>query len=233
MCRLCNSEDSVMPRGKKANGRTTDEAIPNTGADDIAECYVEYTEMMGQIARVRQRIASMLQRFDGMGVNIKAVKACYRLANMDDAPDYVKEMLKAAAVLKIIPAEQESDGQMTFLPGLKVSPPSAVSQSKVNRSKVFWDGYDAGLAGHLVEVCKFQAGSEDFVTWRDGWEDGRRDYEARPKKGKAAEPQQRINNRAATQPPATALERDEASYRGLDDDVAQALEEISAGETRQ
>ena len=204
-----------MPRTKKPQPESDK---PNTAADDVAECYVEYTEMMGQIARIRQKIASMLQRFDGMGVNIKAVKACYRLANMDDAPDYVKEMLKAAAILNIIPAEQESDGQMTFLPGLKVAPPSSLSQSKVNRSKVFWDGYDAGLAGHLIEVCKFDAGSEDFVTWRDGWDDGHRDFDAKPKKERAAR-QNRVNNRAATQPPETQLERDEAAYRGLDEEM--------------
>ena len=202
-----------MARAKKANGHADADQKPNTPADDVAECYVEYTEMMGQIARVRQKIASMLQRFDGMGVNIKAVKACYRLANMDDAPDYVKEMLRAAAILNIIPAEQESDGQMTFLPGLKVAPPSAASQGKVNRSKVFWDGYDAGLAGHLIEVCKFQAGTEDFVTWRDGWDDGHRDFDAKPKKEKKAKPQ-RVNDRAATQPPETQLEKDVAAYRG-------------------
>ena len=206
-----------MARAKK-NGQAED-AAPNTGAaDDLAECYVEYTELMGRIARERQKIAAMLQRYNGMGVNVKAIKACYRLANMDDAPDYVKEMLKAAAVLKIIPAAEESDGQMTFLPGLKVAPPSAATASKVNRSKVFWDGYDAGLAGHLIEVSKFDAGTEDFVTWRDGWEDGHRDFEAKPKKEKKVKAQ-RVNDRAATQPPETQLEKDEAGYRGLDEEV--------------
>lgn len=194
-----------MPRKAK-----TEPAAPNTNADDVAECYCEYTEYMGQIARVRQKIGTMLARYSGMGVHTKAVRACYRLANMDDAPDYVKEMLKAAAILNIIPAAEESDGQMTFLPGLKVAPPSEASQSKLNRSKVFWDGYDAGLAGHLIAVCKFDAGSEDFVTWRNGWEDGKRDYDAKPKKAKKA----RVNDRAAEQPPTTALEQDEAEYRG-------------------
>lgn len=192
-----------MPRGKKKDP----EDLPNTSADDIAECYVDYTEQMGQIARVRQKIGAMLQRYEAMGVNTKAVRACYRLANMDDAPEYVKELLKAAAILKIIPAEVESDGQMTFLPGLKVSPPSDAGMEKVNRSKVFWDGYETGLNGHMIETCTFNAGSEDFVTWRDGWTDGHRDYEAKPKKEKKA-------GRAATKPPETALEQDEASYRG-------------------
>lgn len=220
-----------MARTKKAaNGHADDETTTNTGAaDDLAECYVEYVEMMGQISRVRQKIAAMLQRYDGMGVNVKAIKACYRLANMDDAPDYVKELLKSAAILKIIPAEEESDGQMTFLPGLKVAPPSQAKQDKVNRSKVFWDGYDAGLAGHLIEVCTFQAGSEDFMTWRDGWDDGHRDFEAKPKKErKPTSREKRVNDRAATQPPETQLERDEASYRGLDADVSKALADVGA-----
>jgi hypothetical protein len=195
-----------MPRGKSK----AETELPNTSADEVAECYVQYTEYMGEIARIRQKIGTMLARYHAIGVHTKAIRACYRLANMDDAPDYVKELLKAAAILKIIPAAEESDGQMTFLPGLKVSPASAESQSKLNRSKVFWDGYDAGLAGHLIEACNHAAGSEDFVTWRDGWEDGKRDFDAKPKKEKKAK---RVNDRAAEKPPETALEQDESSYR--------------------
>lgn len=194
-------------------------ATPNTNTDDVAECYVEYTEFMGQIARVRQKIATMLARYENMGVHTKSVRACYRLANMDDAPDYVKEMLRTAAILKIIPAAEESDGQMTFLPGLKVAPPSPASASKVNRSKVFWDGYDAGLAGHLVETCTFAAGSEDFVTWRDGWEDGHRDWEAKPKNQNvetaSSEPKPRGRPRKVDRvDDRTQLEKDESSFRG-------------------
>lgn len=202
-------------KGATPNG----EATPNTNTDDVAECYVEYVEHMGQIARVRQKIATMLARYENMGVHTKAVRACYRLANMDDAPDYVKEMLRTAAILKIIPAETESDGQMTFLPGLKVAAPSPASMGKVNRSKVFWDGYDDGLAGHSVETCKFNAGSEDFVTWRDGWEDGRRDWEAKPKNKNVetapSTPKPRGRPRKVTPvDERTQLERDEAAFRG-------------------
>jgi hypothetical protein len=40
-----------------------------------------------------------------------------------------------------------------------------------------------------------------------------RDFDAKPKKEKKAK-SQRVNDRAATQPPETQLERDEAAYRG-------------------
>src|SRR5580698_2554124 len=119
---------------KAANGDAASvEAVSNTNGDDTADCYCEYIEYMGQIARIRQKIATMLARFENMGVHTKSVRACYRLANMEDAPDYVKEMLRTAAILKIIPAAEESDGQMTFLPGLKVAAPSPASAAKLNR----------------------------------------------------------------------------------------------------
>lgn len=204
------------PPGSK-NGAKKEEAEEamdtNVSADEVAECYVEYTEMMGQIARVRQRVGSMLQRYEAMGVHTKAVRACYRLANMDDAPDYVKEMLRAAAILKIIPAETESDGQMTFLPGLKVSPPSAEAQDKLNRSEVFWNGWDAGLGGGLIEACLHEPGSEDFVTWRKGWADGHKDWAAKPKNANLETASTEKRPRGRPRKDATQLERDEDAFR--------------------
>lgn len=207
-----------MAKGQKAsNGGARVEDIPNHSADDVAECYVEYTEFMGQIARIRQKVGSMLNRYEQMGVHTKAVRACYRLANMDDAPEYVKEMLKAAAILKIIPAALESDGQMTFLPGLKVAPPSPESQAKINRSEVFWDGWEAGLAGHLAEVCKFDPGTEDYVTWGKGWKDGHEEWAAKPKNANVevapTEKRGRGRPRKVTPPDATQLEKDEVAFR--------------------
>ena len=98
------------------------------------------------------------------------------------------------------------------------------SAAKVNRSQVFWDGHDAGLAGHLIEVCKFAPGSEDFVTWRDGWEGGHADWAAKPKNQngtKAPTEIRKRGRRAADNPPATALERDEAAFRGTDQPAAE------------
>lgn len=221
-----------MARKKKAD-ETVVEATPNVNPDDVAECYVSYTEHMGVIARERQKIATMLARYEGMGVHTKSVRACYRLANMEDAPDYVKEMLRTAAILKIIPAEEESDGQMTFLPGLRVAPPSPAKQASVNRSKMFWDGYDAGVAGHLIETCTFNPGSEDFVNWRDGWQQGHNDWQAKPKN-------QNVENASAERKPRgrprkaadhvddrTQLEKDESSYRGQEPETQGDVEPVT------
>lgn len=205
----------MAKRGKAAGAA---EAKPNVSVDDIAEYYVEYTEMMGQIARIRQRISSTDARYKGMGVPTKAVKACYRLANMEDAPDYMKDVLRSAAILKIIPAAEESDGQMTFLPGLKVAPPSAESAAKVNRSQVFWAGHDAGVSGDLMDACKFEPGTEDYVTWERGWKDGNEDWKAKPKNQNvetaSAEARPRGRPRKGDRvDDRTQLEKDEASFR--------------------
>jgi uncharacterized protein (UPF0335 family) len=204
---------------KTPNGNGATEATSNTASDDIAECYVEYVEMMGSIARVRQRISATLQRYQGMGVNTKAVRACYRLANMDDAPDYVREMLKAAAILKIIPAEVEDDGQMTFLPGLKVAAPSAKAEANRERSSVFWSAWDAGKSGSPAENNPHEPGSEDHVTWAKGWKDGHADYAARPKNANVEQapstPRPRGRPRRVDRiDDRTQLERDEAAFRG-------------------
>lgn len=212
---------------RKTNGLGTDaeapaEVISNTNADDTAEAYVEYTEYMGQIARIRQKIGTMLSRYENMGVHTKSVRACYRLANMDDAPDYVREMLRTAAILKIIPAAEESDGQMTFLPGLKVAPPSPEAAAKVNNSKNFWDGHDAGASGDLMEACKAAPGTEEYVIWEKGWKAGREDWAAKPKnQNTTAAPTEvrKRGRRAAEKEPETALEKDEAAFRGPGPDI--------------
>lgn len=232
-----------MAKKRAAAAEDPQVAANNVATDDVAECYVEYTEYMGAIARTRQKIATMLARYENMGVHTKSVRACYRLANMDDAPDYVREMLRTAAILKIIPAERESDGQMTFLPGLTVAPPSPGSEAKLDLAKAFWAGHDAGRGGTLIEACPHQAGSEAFVKWRDGWEDGRKEWAAKPKNQNVTAAPKVVRaraGRAADKPAETALEKDEADYRGpvtlagtkvkgssriLNDEVTAALEE--------
>lgn len=205
---------------KRAKTASDDEATPNTNTDDTAECYVEYTEYMGQIARIRQKTGTMLARYENMGVHTKSVRACYRLANMDDAPEYVREMLRTAAILKIIPAATESDGQMTFLPGLKVAPPSDESTAKLNRSKVFWEGHDSGTSGDLMEACKFAPGTEDYVTWEKGWRSGREDWAAKPKNKNVEtasgerRPRGRPRKVVEQADTRTQLEKDEAAFRG-------------------
>lgn len=167
-----------MPSRKK------DDLKDNLNPDDVAECYADYADDMGQMARIKQRIAVRFARFQAIGGEPKDIKFAYKLDNMDDAPAYLRGIIKTARILRIIPSETEESGQVSFLPAF--DPPSAEADAKVAMSRVRTDGYNAGRAGSKVDNCPFNAGTEEFVVWRDSWEDGASDLaKAKAAKGKA------------------------------------------------
>jgi ribosome modulation factor len=162
-----NCERENMPPRKR------DELKENLRPDDISECYSDYADDMGQIARISQRIKTRFADFKKIGGNPKDIQMAYKLEHMDDPLAYLRGITKTAAILRIIPTETESDGQVSFLPAFDY--PSPEADAKVAMSRVRADGYNAGKAGGVIENCPFQAGSEEFVIWRDNWEDGAAD----------------------------------------------------------
>ena len=153
--------------------KKNDDLRENLSADDVAETYADYSDDMGQIARIRQRIAVRFARFTAMGGEPKEIKMAYKLDNMDDASGFLRGVIKTAQTLRIIPTETESDGQVSFLPAF--APPSPEADARVAMSRVKTDGYNAGRHGQPVDNCPYNAGSEEFVAWRDMWEDGASD----------------------------------------------------------
>ena len=156
-----------MPSRKK------DDLKANLNPDDVAECYADYADDMGQMARIKQRIATRFARFQAIGGDPKDIKFAYKLDNMDDAPAFLRGVLKTARILRIIPTETEESGQVSFMPAF--APPSAEADAKVAMSRVRNDGYNSGRHGSKVEACPYNAGTEEFVAWRDAWEDGASD----------------------------------------------------------
>ena len=184
-----------MPSKKK------DDLKANLNPDDVAECYADYSDDMGQMARIKQRIATRFARFQGIGGDPKEIKFAYKLDNMDDASGYLRGVMKTAAILRIIPTETEESGQVSFLPAF--SPPSPEADAKVAMGRARADGYNVGRAGYPVDNCPFNAGSEEFVAWRDRWEDGAADLamkKATKPKAEAAPTEKRGRGRPRKNP---------------------------------
>lgn len=150
-----------------------DELRENLKADDVSECYADYADDMGQIARISQRIKTRFADFRKIGGDPKNIQMAYKLEHMDDALGYLRGITKTAAILRIIPTETEDDGQVSFLPAFEF--PSPEADAKVAMARVRADGYNSGKAGGVIENCPFTAGTEEFVVWRDFWEDGASD----------------------------------------------------------
>lgn len=153
--------------------RKKEDLRENLKADDVAECYADYADDMSQIARIGQRIKTRFASFRKIGGDPKNIQMAYKLENMDDALGYLQGITKTAAILRIIPTEVEGSGQVNFLPAFDQLSPEA--DAKVAMARVRADGYNTGNAGGVIDGCPFTAGSEEFVVWRDHWEDGATD----------------------------------------------------------
>ena len=153
--------------------RKKEDLRENLKADDVAECYADYADDMSQIARIGQRIKTRFAEFRKIGGEPKNIQMAYKLENMDDALGYLQGITKTAAILRIIPTEVEGSGQVNFLPAFDQLSPEA--DAKVAMARVRADGYNTGKAGGVIDGCPFTAGSEEFVVWRDHWEDGATD----------------------------------------------------------
>lgn len=145
----------------------------NLSPDAVADCYADYSEDMRQIARIANRIKVRFAEFKKIGGDAKNIQAAYKLEGMDDPAGYLAGITKTAAILRIIPTETEGSGQVNFLPAFEL--PGAESDARVAMSRARSDGYNSGKNGATIDSCPFNAGTEEFVSWRDQWEDGAAD----------------------------------------------------------
>ncbi len=153
-----------------------------------------------------------------------AVRECIKLEHQRDAPEWIKRVIATAAILNIIPTDVEDDGQVTFMPGLRTPVPSTEMQEKLAEAKAYSDGYNGGRHGNQsADDNPHVAGSKLYQVWGQGCLDGQAEKaiaKANRKPGRTG--------RAATAEPTTALEQDEAAYRGTADQEL-AAEEIYRG----
>lgn len=161
------------------------EAAPagsNTDPDKVAACYAEYASLMTDQARVAQRMAAMFARYekDG-GVDKKAVKHAYSLASKDPAEATRQHARNSeyVAILGIITVEANGQSGVSEAFAPRVAKPSTAAQAQLNAARAHADGYNTGLAGGEIGNCQHSPGSEEFVSWRDGWSDGNADRLAR------------------------------------------------------
>jgi ribosome modulation factor len=155
-----------MPRKQR-------ELRPNASPNDEAGCYVEYEERMGNIAREKQAIAALFNRYEKLGVHTQAIKHAYIMVHKKDAQELHRQRTATMARLGII--EWDADGQGSFLKGVTIEAPSGDAAVKLALGRAKAAGYNDGLAGAKVGSCPHPAGSEEFVVWRDGWEQGHAD----------------------------------------------------------
>lgn len=159
------------------------ELRPNADLNVIAETFADYSDFRGEIARIGQKIQRLQTRSEAQGVDFKAIKHAYAESQKD--PNVVAAQEKKNAeylrILDIIDVDRET-GQGTMMPGLKVAKPTGAAADKFKTSVARADGYNAGLSGSKIDACptaRWPVGSEGYVAWRDGWEEGHADRVAK------------------------------------------------------
>lgn len=224
-----------MARGKKAANGHAEGNAPNTEKaatskpEDAAECFLEAREIKSSMARMSQKLSALYARYENLGVDTLSVKDCLKLERDKNPPARLKRIMVMAAILNVIPTETEKDGQLSVMPGLSVTGLNDATREKIALANAYNDGYNTGLVAGSETNNKYEPGSELRVKWSLGHIDGQAQRAIkRAGKPEKAPKQPRLDDRAATQPPETQLERDEASYRGLDADVSNALHDVGA-----
>lgn len=209
-----------MPRAKKsaepaeANDSASDRNVgSNVAPDDTADCFLALKEIDLETARLGQKKARTIARFENMGVDVEAVREVQRLEHKDDAPDWIKRVVAAATRLRVIPSATDSDGQITFMPGLKVEALSKDAQDRLDIARATGDGYNSGRHGGTADDNPHKAGSPLYVAWGNGCIDGAADRAIAKEQRDEKKARKKAAAEEAEAAEGTALERDEAAYR--------------------
>ena len=141
--------------------------------DDEANCFLEYSEKRGEIARIQQSIAKTLDRYKKLGVDTAAVRYAYTQAQNDDVTETHRSRTAALIRLKII--EFDETGQGSFMAGLKgmEMKPEIVRKLSLGRARV--DGYNSGFAGGVPDANPHEPGTEEHVHWLENFHLGHKD----------------------------------------------------------
>lgn len=153
----------------------------NVDPENIKLCQVEYEQLMGQQARIAQKIKTMFARYGDRGVEAKGIKENYRCRNMT-SDEIRQEAARDWQYKRVVGLITWDDGQGDFGTAL-VAPQPAIDMKPDKRLAVVranMDGYNSALAGGDISGSeRFPTGSEEFVAWRDGWDDGHSERLAR------------------------------------------------------
>jgi ribosome modulation factor len=169
----------------KAGGRkpraaaTAKPSKPAATADTRAECYAEYSELMGQRQRLNSKIAAAFSRFEGRGINDiekRAIKHAYTMSSKDkgEVERQHKANTQTMIAVGILTVADVGWTETVTQAEMELSP-AAEKSALVLRARANTDGYNSALAGGDVGHCPYNPGSEAFVAWRDGWTDGHAD----------------------------------------------------------
>ena len=176
--------ETTEDKPKRGRGRPAKPKGNGPSPAEKKEALADYTILKTEVARVSQQIASLLARFEALGGDRKMLKLMHSLSMVEksEARAYIQNAQAYAIDMDII--EVEPDGQANFnglfggardpnLP-LPKTPEDMDASARLKAAQAYSDGYKAGNSGMKLGDNPFShdPGSESFVQWRNGLEDG-------------------------------------------------------------
>lgn len=179
------AEADIDDKPKRGRGRPPKPKGNGPSPAEKKEALAEYTLLKTEAARISQQIAAMLTRFEALGGDRKMLKLMHTLSMVEksEARAYIQNAQTYAIDLDII--EVEPDGQVNFnglfgggardpnLPLPKTSEDMDAG-ARLKAAQAYSDGYKSGTSGGKLgdNPHAHDPGSEAFVQWRSGLEDG-------------------------------------------------------------
>jgi hypothetical protein len=182
---------------KNAQTEASTTAAPNGSAppkqasngptnDQITAALADYTSLDTQAARLRQSIKTLLDSFEKLGGDKAELKALHKSLKLDprEAVAKLERRIRYHAGQGIT-LSWLANGQGTVLdslgPEVKAPDKQSAADLQLAAVRAHTDGYNSGLRGAVPSDNPFSAapGSEQYVQWHDGRDDGQRDREAK------------------------------------------------------
>lgn len=182
-----------MPRGRPRKDQTpapetaAAQAQPVNGPTNerIAEVLADYTSLDTAGARIRQQVKTLLDGFEKEGGDKAELKALHKSMKLDprEAQAKLERRLRYHAGQGIVVSWLENgQGTVVGLLGPEAQAPDKNSKAskQLSAARAHADGYNSGKRGAVPADNPFSAspGSEEYVQWHDGRDDGQRDREA-------------------------------------------------------
>lgn len=229
MARRPRTTDTDSNSAKRGRGRPKKQKpdFSNVNPDAVAKYFTEYGGYMRDMARLSQRIATMLDRAEKTdGIDRKALKRAHKLS-MQDPAVVAQERAREAEYLAILGiVEEDEDGQVglsaDFAPPAKKKP-TMEAQVLLDRARAQTDGYNTGLAGGDLNHNRHEPGTQLHQEWVIGFHDGHADRLMKnPDADKITVASDKRKRKEPTPPPADEGQSD------LEDAVTAALANVDA-----
>lgn len=173
------AEQPKRGRGRPRIERPTNGPTPEQEAETLAELIRLDTES----ARIAQAKSTVLNRFEKQGGDKKVIKAVKALLMQDkrEAQAYLEKLFRTARNADIKVSWDEDTGQATLTDVMEPPTKNTQGTRDLAAARAHADGFNSGLNGAPPHANPFshKPGSEEYVSWLDGRDEGQRTREAK------------------------------------------------------